>query len=150
MSDDYTHAFLFVYVVCLFFKIYLFLIGGQFLYNIVLVSAIHQHESVIAYICPLLPEPPSHCPPHPAPLGCHRAPGLSSLRCKAISHQDIYFIYSNVYISVPLYLSHPLLPSLCAQVCSLRLHLFCCPANRIISTIFLDSMHARLLMSDPL
>ena len=30
-----------------FFRIYLFLIGGQLLYNIVLVSAIHQHESAI-------------------------------------------------------------------------------------------------------
>ena len=30
-----------------FFKIYLFLIGGLLLYNIVMVSPVHQHESVI-------------------------------------------------------------------------------------------------------
>ena len=33
------------------FLIDLFLIGGWLLYNIVLVSALHQHESAIAYIC---------------------------------------------------------------------------------------------------
>ena len=44
----------------LFFIIYLFLIGGQLLYNIVLVSAIHQHESAIGIHIPLSLEPPSH------------------------------------------------------------------------------------------
>ena len=34
-----------------FFLIYLFLIGGWLLYNIVLVSALRQHESAMAYIC---------------------------------------------------------------------------------------------------
>ena len=42
------------------------------LYNIVLVSAIHQHESAI---CPLPLKPPSHIPPHATPLGCHRMLG---------------------------------------------------------------------------
>ena len=56
----------------LFFKKKIFLIGGYLLYNIVLVSAIHQHESAISiYIC-LLPLEPSLLP-HPTPLGCHRA-----------------------------------------------------------------------------
>ena len=36
--------------------------------------------------------------------------------------------------------SYPLLPPLCLLICSLCLHLYCCPANRFISTIFLDSM----------
>ena len=39
------------------------------------------------------------------------------------------------------YLAHPLLPSLCSQVCSLCLGLHCCSANRFISTIFLDSIY---------
>ena len=44
------------YLVFIFiFKIYLFLIEGYLLYNIVLVSAIHQHESVIGTHIP----PPS-------------------------------------------------------------------------------------------
>ena len=40
------------------------------LYHIVFVSAIHQRESALAYMCPLPPEPPFHLPPHPTP-GCH-------------------------------------------------------------------------------
>ena len=40
-----------------------------------------------------------------------------------------------------LHSSHPLLPLLCPQVCSLCLHLYSCPANRFISTISLDSIH---------
>ena len=33
---------------------------------------------------------------------------------------------------------HPLLPSLCLQVCSLCLCLYSCSANRLIGTVFLD------------
>ena len=36
--------------------------------------------------------------------------------------------------------SHPFLPLLCPEVCSLCLHLYCCPPHRLISTIFLDSI----------
>ena len=43
-----------------------------------------------------------------------------------------------------LHSSHPLLPLLCPQVCSLCLHLYSCPANRFISIIFLDSIHMSL------
>ena len=56
----------------------------KLLYNIVLVSAIHQHESAIGVRSPLSLEPPSHHPPHPTSLGCHRAPDLSSLHRTAI------------------------------------------------------------------
>ena len=31
-------------------------------------------NQLLVYICPLPLEPPSHLPPHPTPLGCHRAP----------------------------------------------------------------------------
>lgn len=45
----------------------------KMLYSIVLVSAIHQQESAIGiHMSP--PEPPSHFPPHPTPLGCPRVP----------------------------------------------------------------------------
>ena len=44
----------------------LFLIEGSSLYRIVLVSAKHQHESVIGYVPSLL-----KLPPHPTPLGCY-------------------------------------------------------------------------------
>ena len=50
------------------------------LYNIVLASAIHQHESATGL---LSPEPSSHLPPHPTPPGCHRTLGeLSVSRSK--------------------------------------------------------------------
>ena len=55
---------------------YSFLIGEWLLFSIVLVSAIHQHESAIVYVCPLRPKSFSHFLPHlpyPTPLGCHRA-----------------------------------------------------------------------------
>ena len=42
---------------------------------------------------------------------------------------------------LPSHASHPLLPLLCPQVCSLCLHLYCCPTNRFISTVFLDSIY---------
>ena len=49
------------------------------LYNIVVVFAIQRHESATgAHVSPH-PEPPSHLPPHPIPLGCPRAPALSAL-----------------------------------------------------------------------
>ena len=50
-----------------FIVIYLFLIGGQLLYNIVLVSATHPHESALG----VQKSPPSwiSLPPHPIPLG---------------------------------------------------------------------------------
>ena len=46
----------------------------------------------------------------------------------------------SVYISVLLNSSHPLFPLLGPQVRSLRLCFYSCPANRFISTIFLDSV----------
>ena len=54
-----------------FFKI---LIGGYFLYNIVMVFAIHQHESTIGIHMPLptLQAPPPNFSPHPIPPGPHR------------------------------------------------------------------------------
>ena len=54
------------------FLIYLFSIEGQLLYNILLVSVIHQHESAIDIHMSLPLEPLSHLPLHPTPLGCHR------------------------------------------------------------------------------
>ena len=55
----------------IFLKIHLFLIGGELLDNIVLVSAMHQRASVIGTQCPLSLEPPS--PSHSS--GFHGVPG---------------------------------------------------------------------------
>ena len=70
------------------------------LYNVVLVSATQQHESALSiYICILPLEPPSHSPPHPTPLGCHRV--LVEL---TVLHSSfplaLCFTYGNAYISV--------------------------------------------------
>jgi len=51
-----------------FLLINLFLIGGWSLYNIVLVSAIYQHESAMGIHMSLLLEPPPPLPSHPNPL----------------------------------------------------------------------------------
>ena len=45
----------------------LFLIGGEMLYNIVLYINMISHRYTY--------EPPSSLPPHPTPLGCHKALG---------------------------------------------------------------------------
>ena len=52
----------------------------------------------------------------------------------SISHMAVYICQC-----CSLNLSHPFLPPLCPQVCSLLLHLFSCPENRF--TIFLDSIY---------
>ena len=56
--------------------IYLFLIGGYLLYNIMLVSAIQEHESGSHKYrnVPSLLNLPCHPLPHPNPLGCYVVP----------------------------------------------------------------------------
>ena len=68
----------FSYLICRnsFFLFNLSLTEGKVLYNIVLTSAIHQHESVIGMHVspPSLTSFPDPLPPLPTPLGCYRAP----------------------------------------------------------------------------
>ena len=85
--------------------------------------------------------PPSWTfPPLPTPLGCHRAlswvPLVHNKFPIAVLHRII-----QMFLCCSLNPSHPLLPPLCLQVCSLCLCLYCCPADRFICTIFLDSTH---------
>ena len=94
------------------------------------------------YVCPLPLDLPSYPLPYPIPLGYHRAPDLSSLHQTVNFHW--YLILHMIMYMFQFYslsLSHPLLPPLCPQVSSLCLCLLCCPANRFISTIFLDSIY---------
>ena len=97
------------------------------LYNIVLwflqyISMNHPY----VYICSLPLEPPSHLPPHPTPLCCHRASYLSSLFRTANSHQlaiNILHVVMYMFQCYSLNSSRLLLPPLCSQVCSLCLRL---------------------------
>ena len=94
------------------------------------------------YICPLHLEPPSHLPPHPIPLGCHRALALGSM-CHTANSNWLSILYTLMYMCqcYSLKSSLPLLPHMCPKACALCLHLLCCSTNRIISTIFLDFIY---------
>ena len=87
------------------------------------------------------PEPPSHLPPHPIPLGHPSAPALnilshvSNLDWWSISHMVIY-----MFQCCSLKSSHPRLLPQSPRVCSLHLCLFCCLAYRVIVTISLNSI----------
>ena len=74
------------------------------------------------YICPLPPEQPSHSPPNPTPLGCHRA--LGWVPC--VFPLAIYFIYGNVYVSM---LFPQLEPSSPSSMCP---HLFSMSVSRLL------------------
>ena len=73
-----------------------------------------------------------------------QSPSLSSLSHIAYSHW-LFILYMVLYRCPcdSLHFCHPILPplTLCPQSVSLCLHLHCCPVNRIISTIFLDSIY---------
>ena len=59
----------------------------------------------------------------------------------------VCFTYGNVCVSVLLcQFVPPSLPSLCPRVGSLHLRLHCCPAERFICTIFLDSLYKYISM----
>ena len=83
-------------------------------------------------------------PPMPTPIPLlqviteHRAefPVLHSSFPRTVLHTVV-----SMFPCCSLHSSHPLLPRLCPQVCSLCLRFHCCPADRFISTIFLDSIY---------
>ena len=128
-SDLATPAVIF------FFFLNFFLIGVWLLYNVVLVSAIQQCEAAKS-----IHRSPPRTPPHPSSLS-----QSTSLRLSVSSSKlplAISFTYCSIYVSVLLPQFIP--PSsyrLCSQVCSLCLCLYSCPADRFISTIFLDSIY---------
>ena len=90
------------------------------------------------------PEPPSHLPHHPIPLGHPSAPALITLShaCnldwRSISHMII-----NMFQCYSLKSSHPRHLPQSPKDCSIHLCLFCCLAYRIIVTIFLNSTYIR-------
>ena len=104
--------------------------------------AIYQHESATGICVSSPPEPPSHLPPHPIPLGYPGAPALGAL-LHAVNLHWSSVLPMAMYVSqcFSLRSSHPLLLPLSPKVCSLHLCLLCSPACRIVSTIFLDSLY---------
>ena len=85
---------------------------------------------------------PSHFPPHPIPQGHPSAPALSTLShasnldWRSVSHMIIYMFQCYSFKS-----SHPHILPQSPKVYSLYLCLFCSLANRIIVTIFLNSIY---------
>ena len=107
-----------------------------------LVSAILQHE--LAVSINMSPSSwtsfPPRTPSYPSRLS--ESTRLSSLCSTTTSHQlSILYMVMYTFQCYSLNSSHPLLPPLYSQVSSLSLHLYSCPANRLISTIFLDSIY---------
>ena len=97
-----------------------------------MVSVINQYESAIG----IHVFPPSWTsltiPPHPIPLGLHRAPALGALLHASNSHRlSILHMVMYMFQCYCFKLSHPLL-LLSPKVCSLHLCSLCCPICRII------------------
>ena len=109
-------------------------------------SATHQYESAIGiHVSPpswiYLPLP---IVPNPPRLSQGMEP--SSLHHTANSRWlSILHVLMCMFQCYSLNLSHPLRPPLHSQVCSLSLWLHCYSANRLVSTIFLDSIYIPLI-----
>ena len=88
--------FIFFLSFSFFLNCLLFLIGGKLLYNIVVVFAIHWHESDMGVHVSHHPEPPSHFPPHAIPLGCPRVPALGVLFHASNLHWSSCLVSSTV------------------------------------------------------
>ena len=104
-----------------------------------LASAVQQSESALCKHT----SPPSWASllphPHPAPLGCHRAPSGACCAMRSFL-LAIYFTHRSVYMSMLFSQSVPPSPSppLWPHVRSLHPCLYSCPANRFICTIFFN------------
>ena len=87
------------------------------------------------------PEPPSRLPPHPIPVGCPRALTLGAL-LHALNLPWSSILHMVIYVSMLFpQIIPPLPPSTESKSLFLHLCLLCCPACRIVSTIFLNSIY---------
>ena len=111
----------FFYSIFFFSVLFIFL-----LYNILLVLPyidMYRHGCT----CVPHPEPPSHLPPHPIPLGHPSAPAPSTLShalnldWRSVSHMIIF-----MFQCYSLKASHPFLLPQSPKDCSVHLCLFCC------------------------
>ena len=96
--------------------------------------------------CVLHPEPLSHLPPHPIPLGHPSAPSLNALSHAlnldwlSVSHKIIYMFQCHSLKS-----SHPHLLPQSPKDRSIHLCLFCCLTCRVVITIFLNSIYMEFI-----
>ena len=90
------------------------------------------------FTCIPHPDPPSHFPPHPIPLGHPSAPAPNTC---LIHPTWICFTVDNIYVLMLFSQIIPPLPSpIESKVCSILLCLFFCLAYRVFVTIFLNSI----------
>ena len=104
----------------------------------------HDFRTKQQYMCPSYSEPPllHPSPSHPSALSQRTGFGRSA-SCTELA-LALYFTYGNVYVSVLFSSIIPPSPlPLSPEVCPLCLCLFCFPACRIISAIFLNSLYVR-------
>ena len=93
-------------------------------------------------MCSPHPDPYFRLPPHAIPLGCHRAPALGAplyawnVPWSSILHMIMYMIQCYSLKSF-----HPHFSPLSPKVYSIQLCLLCCPACRLISPTFLNSIY---------
>ena len=99
---------------------------------------------------------PLDSPSHPRPPTSHSSRSSQSTRLGFLCYTTAFHQLSLLHMAActcQCYFpnsSHPLLPPPCPQVRSLHLCLHFFLASRLISTIFLDSMHVCLVASDSL
>ena len=100
------------------------------------------------FTCILHPDPPSHLPLHPIPLGLPSAPALSTCLMHptwagwwSVSPLTIYMFRCR-----SLWTAHPCLLPQSPKVCSVHLCLFFCFAYWVIVTIFLNSIYMCVLV----
>ena len=98
------------------------------------------------FSCVPHPDPPSHLPPHPIPLGFPSAPALSTRLTHPTWADDVSPLIVNLFQCCSLWTSLPRLLPQSPKVCSVHLCLFFCFAYRVILTIFLNSIYIYVLV----
>ena len=79
---------------------------------------------------------------HRTPLGSHRAPGWTPCVVEQLPSSSLFYIWWRICFNITLSICPTLsLHLLHPHVYSVWLNLYSCPANRFISTIFVDSIH---------
>ena len=129
------------------FYLSLFFFFFSFIYLFIYFTVLYWFYHTLTWIrhgctCVPHPDPPSHLPPHPIPLGHPSAPAPSTLShalnldWRFVSHMIIYMFQCHSPIS-----SHPRPLPQSPTDCAMHLCLFCCLTYRVLVTIFLHSIY---------